>query len=67
MSKAFANPKDAGLSSKRLVDIEVDSALQLDADGRFSLQLDNELIAESIAGASIEAVKDSLAQMRESD
>ena len=67
LSKAFANPKDAGLSSKRLVDIEVDSALQLDADGRFSLQLDNELIAESIAGASIEAVKDSLAQMRESD
>ncbi|MDO5679189.1 MAG: tryptophan--tRNA ligase [Pelistega sp.] len=67
LSKAFANPKDAGLSSKRLVEVDVESAVQLNADGSFALQLDNERIAESITGSTVEAVKDSLAQMRDSD
>ncbi len=67
LSKAFANPKDAGVSSKRLLELDLNTALQTTADGGFTIMLDNEVVASSMQGATIEVLQESLMQLRDAE
>lgn len=67
LSKGFANPKDAGLSTKQIVEMDINEAVQSKDDGSFVVLLNNEEIAQSISGASIELLQESLAQLRDGE
>lgn len=67
LSTAFANPKEAGLNTKRLVELDVAQAISLNTSGGFDLLLDGIVVASSVGSTTPEWVQESLAQLRDGE
>ncbi|ETD72236.1 tryptophanyl-tRNA synthetase [Pelistega indica] len=66
LSKAFANPKEAGISSKAIVNIDMTHDIQVRADEGFDVLLNGEVIASSVNATNPESRIHVLALLEES-
>ena len=55
------------MSSKALLGLDLAKAVKSNVDGSFELMLEDEVVASSVAGATVEMLQESLAQLRDAE